>query len=188
MLFGKQRRGAEHHHLLAVHRCHERGAQRHLGLSKPHVAAHQSVHGAGLAHVFDHRRDRRRLIGRLFKGEPFAERFVVRRVAHEGVALSGFPEGVEVQKLSRRVAHLLRGLLLGFLPVAATEGVQGGVFGVRPGVAADEVQLRNGHKELRVARVVDSHEFARAFVAFDGFKPDVAAHAVIEMHDGVPWL
>ena len=46
MLGGEQRRGDEHRDLLAVLHRLERGAQRHLGLPEPDVAADEAVHRA----------------------------------------------------------------------------------------------------------------------------------------------
>ena len=69
VLLGEDRGGHEEHHLLAVLRRLEGGAQRHLGLAVAHVAADQAVHRARLLHVGAHGLDRLELVGRLAVGE-----------------------------------------------------------------------------------------------------------------------
>src|SRR3990170_2420851 len=56
-------------YLLAVHDGLERTAQRHLGLSVPHIACNQTVHWTGPFHVSLDVIDRAELIRRFFKSE-----------------------------------------------------------------------------------------------------------------------
>jgi hypothetical protein len=58
------------------------------------------------------------------------------------VALARGAPGVEVQQLGRGVAHLLGGLALGLVPLAAAQLVQRRLLGADAGVAADQLQLR----------------------------------------------
>ena len=51
VLHSEHGRGHQYSHLLAVRSGFEGGTHRHLGLTKSHVAAHQSVHGHGALHI-----------------------------------------------------------------------------------------------------------------------------------------
>ena len=71
VLRGQHGGGHQHRHLLAVHHRLEGGADGHLGLAVPHVAADQAVHGLRLLHVLLHLVDGAQLIGRLPPGKAF---------------------------------------------------------------------------------------------------------------------
>ena len=77
MLFAKQRRRAQHGHLLAAGHRAEGGAQGDFGLAEADVAADQPVHRLARAHVVDHRGDGRGLIAGFLETETVGERFVV---------------------------------------------------------------------------------------------------------------
>ena len=159
MLFGQQRGGREEGHLLAARDGDKGRAQRHLGLAKADIAAHQAVHGAGRDHVLDHGVDGRVLVRRFLKAEVGHELLVVLRAVPKGVALARGAAGVNVEQLGGGVAHLLGGAALGLFPLAAAQLVQRRFVGRDTGVAADELQLADGHVERGLVGVLQVQEF-----------------------------
>ncbi len=157
---------------------HERRAQRDLGLAEADVAADEPVHRLARRHVLYHRLDRGRLVGRLVEAEALREEFVVARLQRERVALPGRALRVEVEQLRGRVVRLLRGLLLRLFPLAAAEFVQRRGFRRRTAVAADEVQVRHRHVELRVVRVDELQELVRTIPQVEREEAEIAADAV----------
>jgi hypothetical protein len=185
VLLGQQRSGHQHGHLLAVGHRDEGRAQRHFRLAEAHVAAHQAVHGLAGDEVLDHRVDGGLLVARLLEREAVGEGFVILRLHLERVAFARGPLGVDVEQLRGGIAHLLGRLALGLLPLPAAELVQG--RGLRRGaaVAADDLQLRHRHVELVAALVLQGQELGHALAEVHVGEPQVAADAVVHVHDGV---
>ncbi len=171
--------------LLAVRQRHERGAQRDLGLAEAHVAADESIHRLARRHVLDDGLDRRGLVGCLLESESFGEGFVVVRLERERVALPRRALRVEVQELRRRVVRLLGGFLLRLFPLAAAKLVQRRVIGRSAAVAADEMQVADRHVQLGVVGVDELQELVGAVAQVEGEKTEVAADAVLFVHDGI---
>ncbi len=99
MLLRQQGGRGQYGHLFATGDGNEGGAQRHLGLAKAHVAAHQTVHGAGADHVLDHAVDGGLLVGGLFKAKVVGKGLVVVCRVAEGMALARGAAGVDVEQL-----------------------------------------------------------------------------------------
>jgi hypothetical protein len=177
VLLGQQRGGREERHLLAAGDRDEGGAQRDLGLAEAHVAADQAVHRLGRDHVLHHRVDRGLLVGRFLEAEVVGEHLVVGGRVAEGVALARGAAGVDVEQLGGRVAHLFGGLALGFLPLAGAQPVQRRLVGAHAGVAADLVQLRDGHVERGLVGVFQVQHFLQQRLAFG-----IGALAQVHVH------
>lgn len=166
VLLGQQRGRREEGHLLAAGDRDEGGAQRHLGLAEAHVAADQAVHRLGRDHVLHHGVDRGLLVGGFLEAEVVGEHFVVGGRVAEGMALPRGAAGVDVEQLGGRVAHLLGGLALGLFPLAGAQPVQRRLVGADAGVAADLVQLRDGHVERGLVGVLQVQHFLQERLAF----------------------
>ena len=65
MLIGQYRSRHQHSHLLAIHSGLKGCTYCHLGLTKAHIAAYQSVHGSCLLHIGLHILRSLQLIGRV---------------------------------------------------------------------------------------------------------------------------
>ena len=183
MLLGQERRGRQHRDLLAGRHRDERRAHGDLGLAEPHVAADQAVGGAVRAEVLDDRVDGGLLVGRGLEREPVAEAGVVvlRPVEHRPGARRAPP--VDVEQFRGDVVGLAGGAPLGLVPLVRSEAVQGRVIGVRAGVAGDEVQRRDRHVEPRFLGVFEGEELLGVPVDLQGLEPEVAADAVVDVHD-----
>ena len=101
MLLREHRRRHKNGRLLAVGHAFERGAQRHLGLAVPHVAAQQAVHRGRRFHVLLDILDRLQLVGRFLEGEIILELALPCAVRAEGVALLILAFGVEFDQIER---------------------------------------------------------------------------------------
>ncbi|MPM49586.1 hypothetical protein SDC9_96316 [bioreactor metagenome] len=158
MLLRQQCGGREKRHLPATHGRDEGGAQGHLGLAETHVAADQPVHGLGTDHVLDDGVDGGLLVGGFLKAEIVGELLVVLYIEAERMALARGAARVDVEQLGSGVAHLLGGLALGLLPLAAAQLVQRRLVGRHAGVAADELQLADRHIERGLVGVFQVQE------------------------------
>ena len=99
VLLGQNRRGTQHHDLLAVLRCLEGSAQCDLGLAEAHVSAQQAVHRLGGLHVGLDILDGSRLVGRYLVGEALLHLTLPGRVRREGKAARGGAARVQVDKI-----------------------------------------------------------------------------------------
>ena len=178
VLLGQQRGGHQHRHLLAVGDRDEGRAQRHLGLAEADVAAYQPVHRLAGRQVLDHRIDGGLLVARLLEREAVGERLVVLGLELERVALARRALRIDVEQLRRGIAHLLGGLALGLLPLAAAQLVQRCGLRRRTAVAADDLQLRHRHVELVAAVVFEGEELGHALAEVHVDEAEVAADAV----------
>ena len=185
VLLGEERGRDEHRDLLAVGERDERRAERDLGLAEADVAADEAVHRPARDEVRDDGVDRRLLVGRLLEREAVRERLVVVRRERERVTLAGRALRVEVEELGRRVVRLARCALLRLLPLAAAELVERRGLRRRAAVAADQVEVRHRHIELRVVRVDELQELGRALAQVHGDEAEVAADPVLLVDDGV---
>ena len=188
MLLGKQRSGRQDGDLLAPVHGHERGAQRHLGLAKTHVATDQAVHGLGADEVLDHGVDGGALVGRLLEAETGSESLVVIGREPVGIALARGAAGVQVQQLGCDIAHLFGGFAPRLFPLARAQAVQRRLIGADAGVAADQVQLRHRHVQCGLVGVLQVQELARSFPRVDVHQALVAADAVVDVHHRVAHL
>ena len=118
-------------------------------------------------------------------GEAVGEGLVVVRRERERVALARRALRVEVQELGGGVVRLPRRALLRLLPLAAAELVQRRGLRRRAAVAADQVQVRDRHVELRVVRVDELQELGRAFAQVQRDEAEVAADAVLLVDDRI---
>ena len=183
VLLGQQRRRHQHGHLApAVHR-HERGTQRDLGLAEADVAADDPVHRLRRAQVGHDLLDRGGLVGRFLEREAGCERAQRWVVHRERVSLAGGPLRVQVEQLSGRVAYPRRRPLPGLLPLFAAELVQRSALGRRAGVPADALQRLHRHVQLVAVRVLEDQELGRQAACIQRREPEVAAHAVVLVHD-----
>ena len=188
VLFGQQRGGHQHRDLLAIHHRDEGGAQGDFGLAEAHVAADEPVHRLAGLQVEQHGFDGGGLVGGFFETEAGGERFVVVIGELEGVAFARGALRVDVQQLGGGVAHLLHGAALGLVPGAAAQLVQRCGFRRAAAVAADDVQLRDGHVELVLARIFQQQEFVLAFAEVEVHQALIARDAVLLMHHRVARL
>ncbi|CCK02190.1 2C-methyl-D-erythritol 2,4-cyclodiphosphate synthase(EC:4.6.1.12) [Cronobacter sakazakii 701] len=182
MLLRQKRGRHQHRHLFIVLDRQERRAHSHFGFTEAHVAAHQTIHRQRLAHVAQHRVNRLRLIGRSLKREPFAEELILLFVMLKGETGFRGALGVDIQQLRRHIAHFFRRFLARFRPRVAAKLVQRRVLFGTACVAADEMQRRHWHIELRIVGIGEHQVFRRDAARFKRRQPRVAAHAMLQMH------
>ena len=183
MLLREHRRRHKNGRLLSVGHAFERGAQRHLGLAIPHVAAQEAVHRGRRFHVLFDILDRLQLVGRFLKGEIILELALPCAVRAEGVALLILAFGVELDQVERHFLNGGLGFLLLLLPFVSAQAVD---FG-RRAVSADEllhaVHLIGGHVQLVVPLILDIQIIAPEALALQPHRAAIHAHAVRFMHD-----
>jgi hypothetical protein len=128
------------------------------------------------------------LVGGFFEAKAVGEGFQVVLLEVELVALAGGALSIQGQQLGGGVAHLLGGLLLGFLPLAGAEGVQMHGLRVGAGVAGDDVELGHGHVELVAVGILQVQELGVALAQVHVHQAHVAADAVAGVHHRVVGL
>ncbi len=180
VLLGEQGGGHQHGDLFAAMHGHKCRPHRHLGLAKAHVAAHQPIHALGLTHVPQHRIDGVELILGLLEREAGGKLAIGLAVVFEGKAGASGAVGVDIEQLGRHVAYFFRRLAPRLAPGLAAELVAGRV--VRAGIAADKVQTGNRHEQLVAAGIFERQKLGGQATGVDGFKPQIAADPVIEVH------
>ena len=192
VLLGQQGGGGQNRHLFAAGHRHKSGAQRHFGLAKTHIAAHQAVHGARADHVLDDAVDGCLLVGGFFKAEIVGKGFVILWAVAERVALACSAAGVDIEQLGGRVAHLLGGAAFGFFPLARAQLVQRRFVGAHARVAANQLQLAHRHIQRGIARVFEVQKLlqgGRAVLVFLAHvhvdQTPVTANAVLAVHHRV---
>ena len=192
VLLGQQRGGCQQRDLFAARDGHKGGPQRDLGLAKTHIAADQAVHGAGADHVLDDAVDGGLLVGGFFKAKVVGEGFVVLRAVAERVALACSAAGVDVEELGSGVAHLLGGAAFGLFPLARAQLVQWRFVGAHACVAANQLQLTDGHIErglvgvFQVQKLLQGGRAVFVFLAHVHVdQTPVAANAVRAVHHRV---
>ena len=163
MLFGQQRGGHQHSDLFAVGHRDKGRAQRHLGLAKAHVAAHQTIHWLAAGEIVERGLDGGGLIGRFLERKALGEGLVVVVLQAKGVALAQRALGVNVEQFGGGVVRLFGGFLFRFFPLFATQAVQRRIFRRRAAVAADQMQARHRHIEFVATRVFEGEELRVAF-------------------------
>ena len=148
VLLSQNRRGTQHHDLLAVLRGLEGSTQRDLGLAKAHVSAQQAVHRLGGLHVGFDVLDGSRLIGRYLVGEAFLHLTLPGRVRRKGKATRGGAARVQVDEVKgQRLGRFARlGGRAG--PVSRVETREARGIGVGTHVARQAVDLLERHKQL----------------------------------------
>jgi hypothetical protein len=159
------------------HRRDEGGAQRHLGLAEPDVAAHQSVHRLARAEIADHLGDRPVLVVRLLIGETVDEG----GIAGVGLRNGARPKrslGRGLDELARNLADSLLHLRLAPLPGLAAEPVERHALALAS-VAGEHVDILDRHVELVAARIAERDAVVRALLDRDLSQPFIAPDAVI---------
>ena len=159
VLFCQQGGGRQDGHLFATRDGHKGGTQSHFGFSKAHIAAHQAIHGAWADHVLNDRMNGGILIGCFLKAKVIGKDFVILRAVSKGVAFARSTPCINVQQLGGRIAHLLGRFAFGFFPLATAQAVQRGFVGTDTGVAANQLQLANGHIQRSLVGIFQVQKF-----------------------------
>ena len=186
VLLREQRGRDQYRDLLASLHCDECGAQRHLGLAESHVAANDPIHRPGRAQVFLDLRDRSGLVRGLLERESRRKCADLRFVHREGVSLARSTARIHVQQFRGRVPDPCRGPAAGLGPLVAAELVQRRGFRRRTGVTADPLERLHRHVELVAAGVLEHQELGQDAAGVHGREAEVAAYAVILVHDRRP--
>ena len=137
-----------------------------------------------LLEILEHAIDRRLLVLRFLERKLEHEALIARLVELELGAGARRALRVQIQQLGGRVARLLRGLALRFLPLVRAEPMQRRVLGRRAAVARNEVQAQHGHVELVAAGVFEQQELRRHAFDVERRQAAIAADAVVLVHDG----
>ena len=145
MLLGQQGGGRQNRHLLATRHGHKGCAQGHLGFAKAHIATNQTVHGAGADHVLNHGMNCGVLVGCFAETKVIGKDFVVLWAVSEGMAFARCAARVDVEQFCGGVSHLLGRFSFGFFPLTTAQAVQRRFIGTHTGVAANQLQLADGH-------------------------------------------
>jgi len=185
VLFGQQRGRDKHCDLFSVHHRDKGGAQGHFRFAEAHIAADEPVHGLAGLQIEQHRFDGGGLVGGLLEIETGGERFVVVVSELEGVAFARGALRIDVQQFGGGVAHLLHGAALGLVPRAAAQLVQRRSFRRAAAVSADNVQLRDGHIKLVLARIFQHQKFILAFAEIEIHQAPITRDTMLLMHHRV---
>ena len=184
MLPRQQRRRHDHCHLRAGHRRDKGGAQRHLGLAKPDIAADQPIHRLARSHVGERVGDRVELVLGLGVGEARGEFLVDPLGRLQDVAGPQLAFGGDTDQLAGNVANAFLDPRLARLPSDASEAVE-----LRPGVfraeARQDLDILDRHVEFVVTRVKQAHAVVRRTGDVDRLQRLVAADPVIGMDDEI---
>ena len=183
VLQGKDRRGDQHGDLLAVDGGLERRADRHLGLSETHVAAHQPVHRLVGLHVLLDGRRGRLLVGGVLPAERSLQFVLQIAVVREGVPLRRLALGVEGDQFARNVLDGLLGGVLQLLPGAVAQFVDLRRLAVTRLVARNAVE-RMDVDEQHVAVLVNQLDrlLHTAVARGDLHQPVETPHPVVDVH------
>ena len=111
----------EHSHLLAIGGSLEGSSHSHLGLTKAHIATHQTVHRLGLLHIGLHILCGLQLIGGILIEERGLKLMLQIGVVAEGKALLATTLGVEFEEVASDVLDMFLGALLEFLPLTCAQ-------------------------------------------------------------------
>ncbi len=124
VLAGQKRGRNDNGHLPPTHCNNESGAQCHLRLAEPHVAANQTVHDPARCQVVKNRVDRLQLILGLLIWKPGAELVIGTGLDFNRLGRCRLTRGSDPDELFRHVADaLLEPRLLG-LPGNSTQAVK----------------------------------------------------------------
>ena len=189
MLPGQQGGGGQKGALLAAHHALEGRAQGNFGLAHAHVAAEQAVHRVGLFHVLFDLGGGVELVVGLVVLKAGLEIVLPVAVGREGVSLGLPAPGVQFNEL---LGHLLGGFFhlgAGALPFGAAQLGQLHLFLVAGGgVAAEQVQLGDGHIEHIGAGILDLQVILDGTLHFQPLDARIHADAVALVHHIVPGL
>ena len=185
VLLGEDRRGDQEHHLLAIGRRLERGAEGDLGLAVPHVAADQAVHRPRLLHVRLHLVDGLELIGRLLVREGALEVDLPVGVLRKPVPGATAALGVQVDQLAGERLRRPPGAQLHLLPLLAAELRERRVRRVGSDVAADLVELVARHEDPVAAAVLELQVVPRDPADRLRLEAREAGDPVVLVHHGV---
>ena len=183
MLAREQRGRHDDGHLLARHRLDKRGAQRHFGFSKAHIAADQPIHRPALRQILDRFRDGLLLIVRLLIGKLGAE-FVIKALRRiDGLDLLQLARGRDADQLRRDFAHAFLHARLAALPARAAQAVQLGGRIVR---AVTRQQLDILHRQEQLAAVILQFQAVmRRIHHVDRLQARETADAMFDMGDEI---
>ena len=185
MLARQQRRRHHHRHLLAVHRRHEGGAQRHLGLAESDIAADQPVHRPTGLQILDHRLRWRRADPR------FPHRGSGRRTRHRARRAAAAPRRTATPAprqclISSSAISRIRSLSLALRACqrAAAQPVE-----LDPGLvraeARDQLDILHRQEQPVVAGIGEVQAVMRRALHVDDLQAFEAADPVLDMHHQV---
>ncbi len=140
MLLGQQGGGHENGHLITRRDRHERRTQRHLGLTKSHVAANDPVHRVGPRQIGHDLIDGALLVRCFFKRKLGRKLGIVGFIRRHGNALTRGPLGLNFQQIGGGVARFFSGFLARLGPAFVAELVQRGGVGVAAGKPMHQMQ------------------------------------------------
>ena len=184
MLPGQQSGRHDDRHLGAGHGGDEGGAQRHLGLAEPHVAANQPVHRAARRHVLQHVGDGAGLVFRLGEREAGAELVPGAFRGRQAGRLTHPAGGGGAYQLPGHIADALLHLRLARLPARAAQLVQCHAAALAA-EAGQQFDVLDGQVKLLAAVVDQAQAVMRGRADAQGFQPVIAADAVFLVHDQV---
>ena len=189
VLHGKDRRGHEDCHLLAVHDRLERGAESDLRFTEAYVTAEQSIHRDGALHIVLDILDCKKLSVRLLVIEGRFEFPLHLVVGRERVAGTAHTLGVERDEFFRHRLDRRFDLRLCLAPfgTAETGKLQRSVLCRRADVFGNGVDLLAGDVEHVLARILDLDVVASdALVIADALQALVDTDAVDVVNDIIP--
>ncbi len=183
MLAREQRGRADDGDLQPRHCRDEGGTQRNLGLAETDIADDEAVHRLARCQIVEHFADRAVLIVGFLVGKAIDEARIAARIRLRDLAGPQGALGGDRDQLTRDFADAILHLRLAALPRLAAEPVE------RPGlvaaIAAEHVDILNGHIELVAAGIFKRDAIMRALADRDLREAGVAANAVIDMDDEI---
>ena len=184
VLAHQERGRGEDRHLPARARDDECGAQRHLRLAEPDVAADQPIHRPAGAQIVEDRLDRGVLVVGLLVGKARRELLVQAGRRLQMRALAERAPRRDVDQLAGDLADPLFHLGLAHLPAEAAELVER-CRSLGRAVARQKVEVLDRHEQLVAALVDQSQAVVRRAAHLERDEAVVAADAVIVVDDEV---
>ena len=149
----------KHRHLLIVRRGFHGGTNGDFGFTKPHIATHQSVHGALLFHVRLHLLGYLELVRCILVSKTCFEFLLHKTIGAESKSLLLLTLSVETNQVARNVLNLLLRALLEFLPSACAQVAQARRFALLAFVLRHLVKRVNRNENHVVVLIHQLDEF-----------------------------
>ena len=138
----------------------ERCPHSDLCFAKAHVAADQTIHDLGRAHVLSNSLYCGGLIRRFLEGESFAKALPFMGVQGVSVSCARFSSRVDLEKLSRDICGSLLCFFSCLIPLITSEPMEWCGVGIAGGIATDQVQRPHRHVKFVVFRILQQQELS----------------------------
>ena len=184
VLVSQQRCRYQYRDLFSAVYRDECGTHRHFGFTESHVTADDPVHRLCRAHVGYDFINGAFLIRCFFVRKCLGKDSIV--VCFFLVGKSGFGGSscMNFKQFGRDIVCFLCSFAFNFLPLLATQSVQGGRFFRCSCVATDEMQRGNWHIEFVFLCITQCQIFSVRCADIEGHQSDISTHTMVYVYNG----